>query len=209
MVSVTQVERIGRRISSRHRRNLACLVGRRRDERCARSGRRPSANAPRCSSVRRKLSLNPRTPTSAATPTATDSTTNPNLPGADFRSRQPMAAARFQLSARLAIAAPALRDWLQQSARAAANGKRVFDDQSVLQHDLAIGAAGHFGIVRHQHQRGPRLAVPLEQQVEHQPSVRRSRGCPSARRPSQSAARPQTRAPAPRAAVRRRRAAPG
>ena len=52
-------------------------------------------------SVRRKLSLNPRTPTSAATPTATDSTTNPNLPGADFRSRQAMAAARFQLNDRL------------------------------------------------------------------------------------------------------------
>src|ERR1700683_1958806 len=51
-----------------------------------------------------KLSLNPLTPTSAATPTATDSTTNPNLPGADFRSRQPIAAARSQLNARLAIA---------------------------------------------------------------------------------------------------------
>ena len=36
-------------------------------------------------SVVRKLSLNPRTPTSAATPTATESTTNANLPGADFK----------------------------------------------------------------------------------------------------------------------------
>src|SRR5260370_41683430 len=50
--------------------------------------------------VRRKLSLNPRTPTSAATPIATESTTKPNLPGADFRSRQAMAAARFQPRAR-------------------------------------------------------------------------------------------------------------
>ena len=54
-------------------------------------------------SVFLKLSLKPRTPTSAATPTATDNTTKPNLPGADFKSRQPMAPARFQLSARLAI----------------------------------------------------------------------------------------------------------
>ena len=52
---------------------------------------------------RLKLSLKPRTPTSAATPTATESTTNANFPGADFRSRQAMAAARFQLKARLAI----------------------------------------------------------------------------------------------------------
>src|ERR1700728_3974193 len=58
------------------------------------------ASAPR---VWRKLSLNPRTPTSAATPTATESTTKPNLPGADFRSAQPIAAARFQLRARLAM----------------------------------------------------------------------------------------------------------
>ncbi len=54
-------------------------------------------------SVRRKLSLKPRTPTSAATPMATDSTTNANLPGADFKSRQAIAAARFQVNARLAI----------------------------------------------------------------------------------------------------------
>src|SRR4051812_17744608 len=54
-------------------------------------------------SVRRKLSLNPRTPTSAATPMATDNTTNPNFPGADLRSRQPIAAARFQLRARLLL----------------------------------------------------------------------------------------------------------
>ena len=53
--------------------------------------------------VRRKLSLNPRTPTSAATPIATESTTKPNLPGADFRSRHAMAAARFQLRARLSV----------------------------------------------------------------------------------------------------------
>jgi hypothetical protein len=38
-----------------------------------------------------KLSLKPRTPTSAATPTATESTTNPNFPGADFKSRHAMA----------------------------------------------------------------------------------------------------------------------
>ena len=44
-------------------------------------------------SVPLKLSLNPRTPTSAATPTETDSTTKAKLPGADFRSRQPMDAA--------------------------------------------------------------------------------------------------------------------
>src|SRR5271165_2915040 len=89
-------------------------------------------------SVRRKLSLNPRTPTSAATPMATDNTTKPNLPGADFRSRQPMAAARFQLKARLAILT-LLRRRRRQS---------VFDHQSVPQHDLAIGAAGHVHIVR-------------------------------------------------------------
>src|ERR1017187_4985060 len=99
------------------------------------------ASTPR---VRRKLSLKPRTPTRAATPTATDSTTKPNLPGADFKSRQPMAPARFQLNARLAI----LR--LLRNPGGRREGQTVLHDQPVPQHDLAIRAAGHFGVVSHQ-----------------------------------------------------------
>src|SRR4051794_25708079 len=91
-------------------------------------------------SVRRKLSLNPRTPTSAATPIATDRTTKPNLPGADLRSRQPMAAARFQLRARLLLPA----DPRSPIAHLFRNGgpgfvrQRVFDHAPVSQHHLAI-----------------------------------------------------------------------
>ena len=77
------------------------------------------------------------------------------LPGADFRSRQPMAAARFQLNARLAIF---LLVWPIQSISAENARQRVLHDQAVLQHNLAVGAAGHFGVVRHQHQRRSRLA---------------------------------------------------
>src|SRR3984885_15649323 len=86
-------------------------------------------------SVFLKLSLKPRTPTSAATPTATESTTKPNLPGADLRSRQPMAAARCQLNARLAIGAP-LWDTLIRSSH---NRKRVLDDHAVAQNNFAVG----------------------------------------------------------------------
>src|SRR5271157_1460161 len=109
-------------------------------------------------SVRRKLSLNPRTPTRAATPTATDSTTKPNLPGADFRSRQPMAAARFQLNARLAIY---LLVW----------DKGIFDHETVFQHNFSVSPAGDLVIVRDQHQRGSGLAIAFEEQIENHLSV--------------------------------------
>src|SRR5579863_3657793 len=91
-------------------------------------------------SVRRKLSLNPRTPTSAATPMATDNTTNPNLPGADFRSRQPMAAARFQLRARFRLRADSgsAMAHLPGHSGSGVVGQRVFQDPPVLQHDLSI-----------------------------------------------------------------------
>src|ERR1700733_8108120 len=102
-------------------------------------------------SVRRKASLKPRTPTSAATPTATERTTNANFPGADFRSRQPIAAALFQLSARLAIVSLARDEDLR---RIRNKRQRVFDDHAIFQDDFAIGATGHLGIVCHQHKRG-------------------------------------------------------
>src|ERR1017187_5123085 len=114
------------------------------------------ASVPR---VRRKLSLKPRTPTSAATPTATDSTTKPNLPGAERRSRQPMAPARFQLNARLAILHPVLNC----NHTRPVIGQRIFYDHSVLEDNLAVGAAGYLRIVRHQHQRRPRFAIALQQ----------------------------------------------
>src|SRR3954467_15804695 len=91
--------------------------------------------------VRLKLSLNPRTPTSAATPTATDNTTNPNLPGADFKSRHAIAAALSQLSARLAIGLVShARDNLRH------RWKRIFYDHPVSKNDLSIFAARHFSI---------------------------------------------------------------
>src|ERR1017187_2377226 len=111
--------------------------------------------------VRRKLSLNPRTPTSAATPTATDRTTNPNLPGADFRSRQPMAPARFQLNARLAILRLLRHCGLDDERQC------VFNDHAVAKHDFAIGAAGNLGVVSDQNQCGAGALVALEEQVEH------------------------------------------
>src|ERR1035437_884830 len=107
--------------------------------------------------VRRKLSLKPRTPTSAATPTATESTTKPNLPGAERRSRQPMAPARFQLNARLAIFLLVLNRVRQA----------VFHNQPVAQHNFAVGAAGYFGVVRHQNQSRACPLVALQQQVQH------------------------------------------
>src|ERR1700679_2937561 len=118
-------------------------------------------------SVLRKLSLKPRTPTRAATPTATESTTKPNLPGADLRSRQPMAAARCQLNARLAICAP-LSDGLIRRSRIR---KSVLNDQAIAQNNFAVRHGGNFGIMRHQHQRGAGLAIAVEQQVEHEPAV--------------------------------------
>src|ERR1039458_1038266 len=90
------------------------------------------ASVPR---VRRKLSLKPRTPTRAATPTATESTTKPNLPGAERRSRQPMEAARRQLNARLAMLL------------LSRVGQAVFDDQAVAEDDLAVGATGDLRVV--------------------------------------------------------------
>src|SRR3569833_4723203 len=73
-----------------------------------------------------KLSLNPRTPTKAATPTATDNTTNANFPGADFRSRHAIAEARLHPSARLANCVLA---W-HCDFRPARGRKSVFDDQT-------------------------------------------------------------------------------
>ena len=116
--------------------------------------------------VVRKLSLKPRTPTSAATPTATERTTKANLPGADFRSRQPMAAARCQVRARSAILLLVLDERLD-----GIRGQRVFDDHAVFQNDLAIGAGRYFRIVRDQHEGRAGVAVALEEQIEHQTSV--------------------------------------
>src|SRR5215472_15415361 len=100
-------------------------------------------------SVLRKLSLNPRTPTSAATPMATDNTTNPNLPGADFKSRQPMAAARFQLSARfrVRVGTGSAMAHLFGHRRRRLVRQRVFHHPAVLQHDFAIRPARHFGVM--------------------------------------------------------------
>src|SRR5580692_9288939 len=89
--------------------------------------------------VFRKLSLNPRTPTRAATPTATDSTTNANLPGADFRSLQPIAAARFQPRARLAILRLVLGERFGSLRRI---WQRILHNHPVFQHDLPICATG-------------------------------------------------------------------
>src|SRR5579863_586987 len=124
-------------------------------------------------SVRRKLSANPRTPTSAATPIATDNTTNPNFPGADFRSRQAIAAARFQPRARL------LPRGSPESAMAHLFGNRrsrfvwqgILDDHSILEHDLAVGPAGHLCVVGDQHQRSALALVALQQQIEYQAAV--------------------------------------
>src|SRR5580700_11018898 len=97
-------------------------------------------------SVRRKLSLKPRTPTSAATPMATESTTKPNLPGADFRSRQAIAAARFQLNARFLLTGSAMVGLGLSPFGGGFGlvGQRVFDDAAVAQDNLAVGGAGHF-----------------------------------------------------------------
>src|SRR5947209_2405251 len=94
MVSTTQVERVPGMFFSMPA-SFACseAAGCRKMRALRSPAMRARASVPR---VRRKLSLKPRTPTSAATPMATESTTNPNLPGADLRSRQAMAAARFQ-----------------------------------------------------------------------------------------------------------------
>src|SRR5881398_3269261 len=103
-------------------------------------------------SVRRKLSLNPRTPTSAATPMATDNTTKPNLPGADLRSRHPIAAARFQLRARLALITDpgsAIAHLLSYRGGRLI-GQRILDHLPIFQHDFAVGAARHLGVMRHQ-----------------------------------------------------------
>src|SRR5215469_2595740 len=96
-------------------------------------------------SVLRKLSLNPRTPTRAATPMATDNTTKPNFPGADLRSRHAIAAALFHPSARLlrrmgsgSAIAHLLGDYGSRFVR-----QSVFHDPAVFQHDLAIGPACH------------------------------------------------------------------
>jgi hypothetical protein len=102
-----------------------------------------------------KLSLNPRTPTSAATPTATLNTTKPNLPGADFKSRQPIAPARFQLNARLAMESNP-RTSHRRIRRRSGIRQRVLHHHSVPQHNFAIRPARHFLVVRHQHQRRPR-----------------------------------------------------
>src|SRR5258708_27282583 len=96
-------------------------------------------------SVPRKLSLSPRTPTSAATPTATDRTTKPNLPGADFKSRQAMAPARFQPNARLAMFLLALEecfDVLRSIER-----QCIFHDHAVFEHNLSVRPARYFGVV--------------------------------------------------------------
>src|SRR6516225_4695981 len=94
-------------------------------------------------SVCRKLSLNPRTPTSAATPMATDSTTKPNLPGADFKSRHAIAAARFQLNTRLlpGAAVSAIGHLLCCLIQLRFVRQRVFNDLAVLENDFAIGPA--------------------------------------------------------------------
>ncbi len=83
--------------------------------------------------------------------------------------------------------------------------QRVFHHHAVLQHDLAIRAARHFGVVRHQHQRGAALRC-CASAADPAPAGRwSSRDFLSARPPSRSADRPQTPAPAQRAAARRRR----
>src|SRR5215472_3926269 len=96
-------------------------------------------------SVLRKLSLNPRTPTRAATPIATDNTTKPNLPGADLRSRHAMAAALFHPRARLlrrSGSGSAIAHLLGDN-RSRFERQGVFHDAAVFQHDLAVGPAGH------------------------------------------------------------------
>src|SRR5258708_17025195 len=101
------------------------------------------ASVPR---VRRKLSLKPRTPTRAATPMATESTTKPNLPGADFRSRQAIAAARLQLRARLLLRGSAM---VRLGLTLVGSGfrpvrQRVFGAGNVPQGGLAVGGCRHF-----------------------------------------------------------------
>src|SRR5579872_2508894 len=117
-------------------------------------------------SVRRKASLKPRTPTRAATPTATDKTTNANFPGADFRSRQPIAAARFQLNARLAICLLVLGDRQDQFP-----GLSVLDHDSVLQDDFAIRLLGNLGVVCHKNESRLLFPVASQEQVENKAAV--------------------------------------
>src|SRR5215472_15819667 len=115
-------------------------------------------------SVRRKLSLKPRTPTSAATPMATDKTTKPNLPGADLRSRHAIAAARLQPRARLLrrTGAASSMAHLRGNGGTRFIGQRVFHYLPVFQHDLAVSPAGHFRIVSHQNQRCPLALVSFQ-----------------------------------------------
>src|ERR1700722_13996292 len=117
------------------------------------------------SDVWRKLSLPPPPPTSAATPTATESTTIPNLPGADFRSRQPMAPARFQLNSRLAILCALHKFSVSQKTQ------RILHHHSVLQHDLAVRHARDLRVVRHKHQRCSRFLVSIQQKIQYHTSV--------------------------------------
>src|SRR3954465_13512763 len=114
--------------------------------------------------VRRKLSLNPRTPTSEATPMATDKTTKPNFPGADLRSRQPIAAARFQLRVRFLMRGSpgSAIAYLLRHRGPGFVRQCVLDYLAVLQHDLAVGLAGHFRVMRDQDQRRGRALVAAQ-----------------------------------------------
>src|ERR1035441_741469 len=123
--------------------------------------------------VRLKLSLNPRTPTRAATPIATDSTTKPNLPGADLRSRHPMVPARFQLSERFSfVVLASIILGLACRCDFGHAGQCVFYHLPISENNLAVCHIRHFGVMRDQHKRRACALIAFEQQVKDQATVR-------------------------------------
>ncbi len=101
-----------------------------------------------------KARLNPRTPVSEATPSATASITKVNLAAEARDSRQAMLAN--------------VRSWLGNYLHSVSYRQAIIaDDQAVFKDDAAIGMAREFGIVRNQHERGAFTTVEVNQQFQN------------------------------------------
>src|SRR6476659_9491337 len=104
------------------------------------------------SSMRRNSRLKPRTPASDPTPTATARITKPKRAEESRASRQAILSAVRQGNALAGF---------------------IADYAAVAQRDDAIGAEGQLRVMRHQHQRGPFLAVQRGEHFEHHVAVGR------------------------------------
>src|SRR5579875_788646 len=112
----------------------------------------------RTSSIARKDDEKPRTPVSAATPIATESTTKANLPREERSSRTAMraAVARERRGMRLSSG--------QRSGCGSA--ALISDHKAVAQDDAPPGVRRERGIVRDQHERGAFGLVQAQQELE-------------------------------------------